>query len=346
VLAWLWPGGLWLLLLAIRRWTYPAEPVYWAHECIVVLSFTYAACVSVWLHGAFGTLRADLRAADTRVRDLLEQQYLEMQGWGQLIVMPLVVSGIAILIRYVCSSDIFEPFTDRNLDYLFSAWLFTGFCAFMHALVPVARFSRIVRVLGDAASDGRLSRSEIRRVAAFYLQVSMLATLLFILGGMVIFDMHLVYTYHGNPWPGMYVFSGIQARTLSAYLAAVSSHDSFIEIVVVLLLYGGISLGSLIYFLVPQWNVHELLAHRKQKAFERAEKSLENAEKRMMSEPGEETMERYARQTMVVQAVENMPEWPFDGRGFIGFLAVILLPALLVLFKEIILETIVSALTK
>ncbi len=346
VLAWLWPGLLWLCLYIVRRISFPAEPVYWAHELMVVPAFTFAACAAIWLYEAFGALRRDLGQADPQVRGLIERQYLDMHGCGQLIVMPILVSGIAIGIRYFCSSDIFEPFTDRTLDYLFSAWLFAGFCAFMYALVPIARFSRIVRVLGEAAESGRLGRLEIRRVAAFYLHVSMLATLLFFLGGIVIFDMHLIYTYHGNPWPGMFVFSGIQARSVSEFLLAVYRHDSFIEIFVVLLLYGGISLGTLIYFLVPQWNVHSLLKARKDRALERAEKALDDAEKRMMSVPGDESLERYSRQAMAMQAVENLPEWPFDSRGFIGFLAVILLPAIIVFFKEIILETIVGILTK
>lgn len=346
VFAWLFAGGLWLLLLLARWNLFPLEPVYWAHECILVLSFTFATCTSVWLLDLFATLRQDLSGAHEQVRLLLEQQYQDLRGWGQLIVMPVLVGGLAISIRYVCSSDIFEPFTNRTLDYLFSFWLFVGFCCFMHAMVPVARFSRIVRILGEVAEDGRLGRSEIRKVSGFYLKTAVLSTLMFFLGGMVIFVLHLIYTYHGNPWPGLYVFSGIKAQSLWGFLTAVYRHDSSLEILVAVLLYGGISLGSLIYFLVPQWNVHELLVHRKQRSLERAEQALEEAEKQMMAAPGAESMERYTRQTMMVQAVENMPEWPFDGRGFVGFLLVMLLPALIVIFKEIILETIVGFLTR
>ncbi|MFZ2960065.1 MAG: hypothetical protein WA705_24555 [Candidatus Ozemobacteraceae bacterium] len=340
----------WLLLLAARRNVWPADAVYWNEEIPVLVSFMFAAILSLLLSSQFQALRKRLTGVHPEVDLLLAEQNRQFHGAGLLVIMPLVVSTIAISIRYI-SAGYLNPYVDISFDYAFCSWLWIGFCYFLNTLALCGRYSEIIRRLGEAAEKGFLRRRHLFDISSFYLRVAMLVSVLFALGAITVYSLNIIYGFNGSNWPlvamresflgGQYFFD-LFHRPLKDYF----ENPIYIELTIFLLLNGIASFGAAAYFIVPQWGIHRMLKRRKEAARERIDELLENGETEVIARPGELSFEKFTRYTLMKEAIDQMPEWPFQARGALGTILLFGIPGLLVFLKEIFLNIFANVLTK
>jgi len=344
------PFSGWLLLVGLRRSVFTEIPVYWNEEIPVALAFTYAGGLSLLLSHLFHRLTSDLAGIHPEVDQLLVDQHQSFHRPGLLVGMPLIVGALAISARFF-SIGVLNPFVDVWFDYLFCLWLYLGFLQLLQAIALCGRYSEIVRRLGEAAVRGHLRRKHLHLVSSFYLKVAILASLDFAFGALMVSSLNVIFGYSGTNIIASFFWQLVQggpllAKTFGRPIGSIVSDPILIELFMTFVLYAAASLGAVVYFLVPQWGVHKLLQKRKQAASERIEGLLEESESALIANPGEVSLERFTRYSLVQDAVDRMPEWPFQARGVLGTLLLLGIPSVLVLMKEFLLQAVVNLLTK
>lgn len=340
----------WLALVLLRRFWWTGCPIFWNEEIPVAFAFAYAGGLSLLLSHLFHRLMTDLGGIHQEVDRLLAEQHESFHRPGLLVGMPLIVAAFAISARFY-SLESLNPFVELRFDLLFCGWLYLGFLQLLQAIALCGRYSEIVRRLGEAAVRGYLRRKQLHSISAFYLKVALLASLDFAFGALMVSSLNIIYGYNGANVPAAFFWQLVQGgpllvRTFSRSLGAIIGDPILIEVFMTLSLYAAASMGAVVYFLVPQWGVHKLLQQRKQAAADRIETMLEESEAALIAQPGEVSLERFTRYSLVQEAVDRMPEWPFRARGVLGTLLLFGIPSILVLLKEFFLQAIVNLLTQ
>ncbi|MBI3039741.1 hypothetical protein HYY75_11975 [bacterium] len=345
--------ALWFILAAMRKVIWPKEEIFWSSEILTLLGFTYAGFLSLLLSKMFNALRNDFTSqGHPELISLFSKQYCAFHSTRWMVTIPIILSTIAISIRFICV-DYLKPFGNFNFEVFWTAWLFLGFCFVLNAMALCARYTEIVRELGNATASGVLKRSEIKVVSKFYFKVAILASIHFALSAFIVYSIYLIYTYRGAEWPGYTILNWLSSLPSSKLKELIHSPESlstfyflFLEIACVFLLYATVSLGAVAYFILPQWGVHKLLSKRKTALIEKLESLKECAESSMVENPTEPLLEKFTKYDLIKKSLNDLSEWPFEAQGILGTLLLVGIPSLLVLFKEFLLEAFVSFATK
>ncbi|MBF0500559.1 MAG: hypothetical protein HQM09_10540 [Candidatus Riflebacteria bacterium] len=108
----------------------------------------------------------------------------------------------------------------------------------------------------------------------------------------------------------------------------------------------GIFLLSIIipmtYFLVPQWRLHRMLIKRKQQIRDLFSAKLHTLEHALLKKPDRPMAERYLQERQLLIEIENLPEWPFTVDSIARIATLVAIPALLFLFKEVLVDVVVD----
>lgn len=335
--------ALWLALVAARSVLYPGDPCYWNHEMTLVTAFTAAGAISLFLARLLGRLVAHLSRLHPDMADFLVQLRERFHDWRWLVPGPLLLGALAISIRYVTANE-FSPFASTNVDILFSAWLLVGFFFVLNATVLSGRYTELVKRIAHEIASGKLGRAETILLSRFYLKVAVLATIHFSFCVIIIYTMHLLYTYNGMMWPAYALLRWRPGLGLAGQIALLVKDPLFVEVVIFFGLLGLASLAPLLYFTYPQWEVHKLLDVRRRRLLDEAQKRLDEIETRLRPDSPETDFEVFSRRRRIVQTIEDMPTWPFSGYGTAGTILLIALPGFLVLLKEVFLQALVQLL--
>ncbi len=335
--------ALWLALVAVRSILYPGNPCYWNHEMTLVTAFTAAGAISLFLARLLGRLVANLSRLHPDMADVLGQLRDRFHDWRWLVPGPFLLGALAISIRYVTARE-FSPFATTHVDILFSAWLLIGFFFVLNATVLSGRYTELVKRIAHEIASGKLGRAETILLSRFYLKVAVLATIHFSFCVIIIYTLHLLYTYNGMMWPAYALLRWRPGLGLAEQIALLVKDPLFIEVVIFFGLLGLASLAPLLYFTYPQWEVHKLLDVRRQRLLDEARKRLDEIETRLRPDSPETDFEMFSRRRNIVRTIEDMPTWPFSGYGTAGTLLLIALPGFLVLLKEVFLQAFVQLL--
>lgn len=335
--------GLWLALVALRSILYPGNPYYWNHEMTLVTAFTAAGTISLFLARLLGRLVTNLSRLHPDLANFLGQLRDRFHDWRWLVPGPLLLGALAISIRYVTAGE-FSPFASTHVDILFSAWLLAGFFFMLNATVLSGRYTELVKRIAHEIASGKLGRTETILLSRFYLKVAVLATVHFSFCVIIIYTLHLLYTYNGMMWPAYTLLRWRPGLGLAGQIALLVKDPLFFEILIFFGLLGLASLAPLLYFTYPQWEVHKLLDVRRRRLLDEAQKRLDEIETRLRPDSPEADFEMFSRRQRIVQTIEDMPTWPFSGYGTAGTLLLIALPGFLVLLKEVFLQAIVQLL--
>lgn len=334
---------LWLVLVVVRKQLYPGDHFYWNHEMTLVLAFTAAGATSLFLARMLGRLISSLSQLHPDMADFLEQLRDRFHDWRWLVPGPLLVAAVAISIRYISAME-FSPFVSMQVDILFSCWLLVGFFFLLNATVLCGRYTELVKRIAHEVVVGKLGRAETSLLSRFYLKVAILATIHFSFCVIIIYTLHLVYSYNGMMWPAYALLRWRPGLGLADQLAMLVKDPLFFEIVIFFGLLGLASLAPLLYFTYPQWEVHKLLAARRRSLLNGTRSRLDEIETRLRPDSPETDFELYERRRRIVQTVEDMPAWPFSGYGTLGTIFLIALPGLLVMLKEVFLQAFIQLL--
>lgn len=334
---------LWLALVAIRLTLYPGNPFYWNHELTLVTAFTAAGTISLFLSRMLERLLSSLAKLHPDMRDFLGQLRDRFHDWRWLVPGPLLLGALAISIRYVTAME-FSPFPSTQVDILFSAWLLTGFFFVLNATVLSGRYTELVRRIAHEVASGKLGRAETTLLSRFYLKIAVLATIHFSFCVIIIYTLHLVYTYNGMMWPAYALLRWRPGLGLAGQITLLVKDPLFIEVLIFFGLLGLASLAPLLYFTYPQWEVHKLLDIRRRRLLVEAQKRLDEIETRLRPDSPEADFEMFSRRRNIVQTIEDMPSWPFSGYGTAGTILLIAMPGFLVLLKEVFLQAFVQLL--
>ncbi|HEY9068977.1 MAG TPA: hypothetical protein VIV61_01900 [Candidatus Ozemobacteraceae bacterium] len=334
---------LWLLLIAIRRHFFPGDPFYWNHEMTLTLAFTTAGATSLFLARLLNRLIADLLAYHPDMLDLLAGLRDRFHDWRWLVPAPLLLAIVAISIRYITALE-FSPFDSMRLDILFSGWLLAGFFFMLNATVLCGRYTELVRRIAHEVAVGKLGRVETGLLSRFYLKVAVLATVHFGFCVIIIYTLHLVYTYRGLMWPAYALLRWRPGLNLAGQLTMLLKDPLFFELAIFFGLLALASLAPLLYFTYPQWEVHKLLDARRQALLTGARTRLDEIERRLTPDAPEAEFDLFDRRRNAVRAIEEMPTWPFAGYGTLGTALLIALPGILVLIKEVFLQALIQLL--
>ncbi|MBP7636217.1 hypothetical protein KBA41_18765, partial [Candidatus Ozemobacteraceae bacterium] len=275
--------------------------------------------------------------------DVLGQLRDRFHDWRWLVPGPLLLGALAISIRYVTARE-FSPFASTHVDILFSAWLLVGFFFVLNATVLSGRYTELVKRIAHEIASGKLGRAETILLSRFYLKVAVLATIHFSFCVIIIYTLHLLYTYNGMMWPAYALLRWRPGLGLADQITMLVKDPLFIEVVIFFGLLGLASLAPLLYFTYPQWEVHKLLDVRRRRLLDGAQKRLDEIETCLRPDSAEADFELFSRRRNIVQTIEDMPTWPFSGYGTAGTLMLIALPGLLVLLKEVFLQAFVQLL--
>ncbi|HOT28871.1 MAG TPA: hypothetical protein PLU72_11825 [Candidatus Ozemobacteraceae bacterium] len=335
--------ALWLVLVAVRSGLYPGDPCYWNHEMTLVTAFTAAGAISLFLARLLGRLVANLSRMHPDMADFLGRLRDRFHDWRWLVPGPLLLGALAISIRYVTAGE-FTPFASTHVDILFSVWLLVGFFFVLNATVLCGRYTELVKRIAHEIASGKLGRAETILLSRFYLNVAVLATIHFSFCVIIIYTMHLLYTYNGMMWPAYALLRWRPGLGLAGQIALLVKDPLFIEVVIFFGLLGLASLAPLLYFTYPQWEVHKLLDVRRRRLLDEAQKRLDEIETRLRPDSPEADFETFSRRRLIAQAIEEMPTWPFSGYGTAGTLLLIAMPGFLVLLKEVFLQAFVQLL--
>jgi len=348
--AMLWVLGLmtggWVLLILSRKLIWDNELILWAHEFTLLVAFCYAGCLSPWLAKNLHQLVAELSGKHAEFDALLANQSAIFHQRRWLVVMPPILSAVAISLRFF-AMEYLRPYRNDLFEYGFLAWVFLGFCFILNAAVLCGRYTELIRQCGEATLKGILGRQELNRISRFYFRIAISTSIFFAFAAFTVFSMELIYTYSGSIWPGYGLLRRLPGIFLERRVQELSMNmEVFYEVLFIGLLYLAACLSSLAYFVIPQWGVHSLLAERKKRVLEVVETRYQAAENAMIADPGETACRKFADESFVKEHIERLPEWPFSGEGWTGTLLLLFIPGILVLAKEIFLETLVSLLTK
>jgi len=335
--------ALWIVLVFIRKTVYISDPIYWNHELTLVLAFSVAGVTSLFLARLLGRLISGLSELHPDMAGFLEQQRCRFHDWRWLVPGPVILAAVAISIRYITASE-FTPFESGQFDVIFSGWLLIGFFFMLNATVLCGRYTEMVKRIAHEVAVGKLGRAETSLLSRFYLNVAILATIHFSFCVIIIYTLHLVYTYRGLMWPAYALLRWYPGLTLAGQITMLLKDPLFFELAIFFGLVGLASLAPLLYFTYPQWEVHKLLDARRISLLDGARKRLDEIETQLRADSSESDFELYERRRRVVETVERMPAWPFSGYGTLSTVFLIALPGLLVLLKEVFLQAIVQLL--
>jgi|GEM_PF-1751701 len=335
--------ALWLILVGIRKTIYISDSIYWNHELTLVLAFSAAGATSLFLARLLGRLVSGLSALHPDMAGFLEQLRGRFHDWRWLVPGPAVLAAVAISIRYITASE-FTPFESGQFDAIFSGWLLIGFFFMLNATVLCGRYTEMVKRIAHEVAVGKLGRAETSLLSRFYLNVAILATIHFGFCVIIIYTLHLVYTYRGLMWPAYALLRWYPGLTLAGQLTMLLKDPLFFELAIFFGLIGLASLAPLLYFTYPQWEVHKLLDARRKSLLEGTRKRLDEIETQLRPDSPESDFELYERRHRVVETIEQMPSWPFSGYGTASTIFLIALPGLLVLLKEVFLQAVVQLL--
>ncbi|HOY67204.1 MAG TPA: hypothetical protein PLP29_09955, partial [Candidatus Ozemobacteraceae bacterium] len=316
---------LWLVLIVIRKHLFPGNPFYWNHEMTLTLAFTVAGVTSLFLARLLNQLIVDLSGYHPDMHGLLSGLRDRFHDWRWLVPGPLLLGAVAISIRYVTALE-FTPFDTLAVDLLFSGWLLVGFFFMLNATVLCGRYTELVRRIAHEVAVGKLGRAETGLLSRFYLKVAVLATVHFGLCVIIIYTLHLVYTYRGLMWPAYALLRWRPGLGLAGQLTMLLKDPLFFELAIFFGLLALASLAPLLYFTYPQWEVHKLLDARRQALLAGVRSRLDEVERRLTPDAPEAEFDLFDRRRSAVRAIEEMPTWPFSGYGTLGTVLLIALP--------------------
>ena len=332
---------LWISTVVLRQLWGMERVIFWEDELTVVAAFTGAGVFALFLAKLFFNLQTELTAVKPQVAPLLAKQHISLHNRSTVIWFPLGLAALAIGIRYISGSD-FNPFGNWTVDFLFSAFLFLGFFFILNTTALCARYTEIARTLGHEVAEGRLGRQEMRTLSAFYLKVAVIASFHFALCAMTVYALYLIYTYSGNMWQGYKLIRLTPGLKMSEQISRAWNDPLFNEIAIFFGLYGSVSLAPLVYFIVPQWEVHRILVRRKEGLLKTGRKMVGEAENRLGPNASEADLENYAHCLSTLESVEKMGEWPFELGGKMGAFLLIAIPSFIVLIKEVVVGAFVN----
>ncbi|RCK78418.1 MAG: hypothetical protein OZSIB_1520 [Candidatus Ozemobacter sibiricus] len=332
-----------MLLVGLRQFWGFEHVIFWDNEITILGAFTGAGLWALLLARLFRKLEIDLRTANPAVGPLLADLRDRLHHRTILVKVPLALAAIAIGSRYAAGAD-FNPFILWRIDLLFCAWLFVGFFLILNTTALCARYTEIARVLGHEVAEGRLGHPEMRILSRFYLKVAVIASFHFAACALTVYDLYLIYTYAGKMWLGYQLIRWKPGLSLAQQILAAWNDPLFSEVAIFIALYGSVSIAPVFYFILPQWEVHQILVRRKEGLVQKARQLLETAEAALGPQATPQDLAEYARCLAIVESVEKMPEWPFALGGKIGTILLVAIPSFVVFLKEVFLETLVQML--
>ncbi|MBF0502894.1 MAG: hypothetical protein HQM09_22355 [Candidatus Riflebacteria bacterium] len=336
----------WLGFVLFRIIWFSWNIIYWKDELTMLIAFVAAGCFSLYLPHLFCDLCGDLVAQRSSLAENFGKQYRKFHDSRWLIPFPAALSTVFIIVRYAAGRE-FDPFQTWSVDFVFSIWLFFGFFTILHATVLCARYTEVAHLLREEAVEGRLSRNEIHTLSRFYLKVAIVATIHFGFCAMVMSAINMIYTYHGTMiWSPLDLIRWRKGLSFGQQFAAMIRDPLFPDIMVMLLLHAAVSIAPVVYLIFPQWDIHKLLVHRKEGLLAKARQDLEDIEGRLTPQSEIAEFDEFTRRSRNIESLERLPEWPFEVGGSIGTLMLVVLPTILILGKDILLEVFVNIITK
>ncbi len=335
----------WMGLVLIRRWWAMERFIFWENELTILATFTGGGVFALVLGYLYARLESELVAMRPTIAPLLAELRRRLHHRTGLVWMPLGLAAVAIGIRYF-SGDDFNPFGFWSFDTIFSVWLFMGFWFILHTTSLCARYTEIARVLGHEVAEGRLGQQEMKTLSRFYLKVAVIASFHFAACALSVYSLYIIYTYAGNMWQGYQLIRFKPGIPLLEQAIKAWNDPLFSEVAIFFALYGSVSIAPVVYFILPQWEVHQILVRRKETLLAKCRQMQAEAENRLGPKATAADLEEYARCASVAESVEKMPEWPFEMGGKLGTVFLLAIPSLLVLVKEVFLEAVLQILLK
>ncbi|MBF0503065.1 MAG: hypothetical protein HQM09_23255 [Candidatus Riflebacteria bacterium] len=123
--------------------------------------------------------------------------------------------------------------------------------------------------------------------------------------------------------------------------SSINSQIIFMELV-----FGAAVVTPFVYLLRPQWRLHNILVFRKEEIRTIFSKRFHEAERAFLTDPGSDNVDRYLAARHTFEEIEKLPEWPFRFESIAPMLSVFILPVVLFLLKEVLVDVIVNLIKK
>jgi len=336
---------LWGLLTLFRKYILPDEEIFWNDEITILTAFTAAGFFANLLSWLFHGLCCDLAKNRPDLLPVFEKQKKVFHDWKWLVVIPVILSIFALGIRYFQGGN-YNAYNYPHFDYVWSCWLFCGFFLILNTTVLCARYTEIVRFLSMEAATGKIGRSEMSVLSRFYLKVAIVASFHFALCALTVYSIYIIYTYRGIMWRGTDLLRWIPNLSWTQQIKRAWNDPLFGEVAIFFSLYGSVSIAPALYFIFPQWGVHQLLVERKMALIKNAKLLFDQAESELTPNSADADWDKFVKRSMILESLQKLPEWPFESGGKLGTFFLIGIPTILVLFKEVVLQALLSILFK